>query len=46
MNKNKKSIYLSNNAIKKLKLLKSLNGLDASKIIELLIAKQKKLQLF
>lgn len=46
MNKKPKCIYLSDEAIKRLKDLKAVNGMDASKIINILILKNKKLQLF
>ena len=46
MAKQQKLIYLSDEAIKKLEQLKSVNGLDNSKIIDILLKKQKKLQLF
>lgn len=45
MNKKQKLIYLTDEAINKLELLKKINGLDNSKIIDILIKKQKKLQL-
>lgn len=45
MNKKQKLIYLTDDAIKKLELLKKINGFDNSKIIEILLKKQKKLQL-
>lgn len=46
MNKTKKTIYLTQEAIKKLELLSNLNGLDNSKILDILLKKQKKLQLY
>lgn len=45
MNKKQKLIYLTDETINKLELLKKINGLDNSKIIDILIKKQKKLQL-
>lgn len=45
MNKKQKLVYLTPDALEKLELLKQVNGLDHSKIIDLLIKKQKKLQL-
>ena len=45
MNKKQKLIYLTDDAIKKLELLKKINGFDHSKVIEILLKKQKKLQL-
>lgn len=45
MNKKQKLIYLTDESIKKLELLKKINGLDNSKIIDILIKKQKKLNL-
>lgn len=45
MNKKQKLIYLTDEAINKLELLKKINGLDNSKIIDILIKKQKKLHL-
>lgn len=45
MNKKQKLIYLTDEAINKLELLKKINGLDNSKIIDILLKKQKKLQL-
>lgn len=45
MNKKQKLIYLTDEAINKLELLKKINGLDNSKIIDILIKKQKKLNL-
>lgn len=45
MNKKQKLIYLTDEAIDKLELLKKINGLDNSKIIDILLKKQKKLQL-
>lgn len=45
MNKKQKLIYLTDDAIKKIELLKKINGLDNSKIIDILIKKQKKLNL-
>lgn len=44
-NKNQKLIYLTPEAIQKLELLKELNGLDNSKVIEILLRKQKKLNI-
>lgn len=46
MNKKQKLVYLTDESIEKLKLLQQINGLDQSKIIDILIKKQKKLQLF
>ena len=43
--KRKKLIYLTDDAIKKLELLKKINGFDNSKVIEILLKKQKKLNL-
>ena len=45
MNKKQKLIYLTDDAIKKLELLKKINGFDNSKVIEIKIKKQKKLNL-
>lgn len=45
MNKKQKLIYLTPEALEKLELLKNINGMDNSKIIEILIKKQKKLNL-
>ena len=45
MNKKQKLIYLTDDAIKKLELLKKINDFDNSKVIEILLKKQKKLQL-
>ena len=45
MNKKQKLIYLTNDAINKLELLKKINGFDNSKVIEILLKKQKKLNL-
>lgn len=45
MNKKQKLIYLTDESIEKLKLLQQINGLDQSKIIDILIKKQKKLNL-
>lgn len=45
-NKKAKCIYLSDKAIKKLELLKNINNIDHSKIIDILILKTKKLELF
>lgn len=45
MNKKQKLVYLTNESIEKLKLLQQINGLDQSKIIDILIKKQKKLNL-
>ena len=45
MNKKQKLIYLTDDAIKKLELLKKINGFDNSKVIEIRLKKQKKLQL-
>lgn len=45
MNKKQKLIYLTSESLEKLELLKKINGLDHSKIIDLLIKKQKKLNL-
>lgn len=45
MNKKQKLIYLTDDAINKLELLKKINGLDNSKIIDILIKKQKKINL-
>lgn len=44
-NKSQKLVYLTDEAIQKLELLKNINGLDNSKVIEILLRKQKKLQL-
>ena len=41
MNKKQKLIYLTDDAIKKLELLKKINGFDNSKVIEILLKKQK-----
>ena len=43
-NKSQKLVYLTDEAIKKLELLKKINGFDNSKIIEILLKKQKKLK--
>ena len=40
-----RSLYLTDDAIKKLELLKKINGFDNSKVIEILLKKQKKLNL-
>ena len=45
MNKKQKLVYLTDESIEKLKLLQQINGLDQSKIIDILIKKQKKLNL-
>ena len=45
MNKKQKLIYLTDDAIKKLELLKKINSIDNSKVIEKLLKKQKKLNL-
>ena len=45
MNKRQKLIYLTDDAIKKLELLKKINGFDNSKVNEIQKKKQKKLQL-
>ena len=45
MNKVKKTIYLTEEALKKLELLSNINGFDNSKILDILLKKQKKLQL-
>lgn len=45
MAKTQKLIYLSNEAIKKLELLKDINGLDNSKVIEILLRKVKKVNI-
>jgi hypothetical protein len=45
MNKKQKLIYLTPESIEKLKLLQQINGIDQSKIIDILIKKQKKLNL-
>lgn len=45
MNKKQKLIYLTDESIEKLKLLQQINGLDQSKIIDILIKKQKKMNL-
>ena len=45
MNKKQKLIYLTDTALNKLELLKQYNGMDNSKIIEILLMKQKKLNL-
>lgn len=45
MNKKQKLIYLTLESIEKLKLLQQINGIDQSKIIDILIKKQKKLNL-
>ena len=45
MNKKQKLIYLTDDAIKKLELLKKINGFDNSKVIEILLNKQKNLNL-
>lgn len=45
MKKTQKLIYLSDEALQKLELLKQVNGLDNSKVIELLLRKIKKVQL-
>lgn len=42
MNKKQKLVYLTDESIEKLKLLQQINGLDQSKIIDILIKKQKK----
>ena len=41
MNKKQKLIYLTPESIEKLKLLQQINGIDQSKIIDILIKKQK-----
>lgn len=45
MKKTQKLIYLSDDAIKKLELLKTINGLDNSKVIEILLRKIKKVNI-
>ena len=45
MNKKQKLIYLTDDAIKRLELSKKINGFDNSNVIEILLKKQKKLQL-
>lgn len=45
MAKTQKLIYLSDEAIKKLELLKDINGLDNSKVIEILLRKIKKVNI-
>ena len=45
MNKKQKLIYLTDDAIKKLELLNKINGFDNSKVIEILLKQQKKLNL-
>lgn len=45
MNKKQKLVYLTDESIEKLKLLQQINGLDQSKIIDILIKKQKKMNL-
>ena len=42
MNKKQKLIYLTDDAIKKLELLKKINGFDNSKVIEILLKKKIK----
>lgn len=44
--KTKKTIYLTEEALKKLELLSNINGFDNSKILDILLKKQKKLQLY
>lgn len=45
MKKKQKNVYLTEKALQKLELLKQINCMDYSMIVELLIKKQKKLQL-
>lgn len=45
MDKTKKLIYLTDEAIEKLEQLKVINGMGYSNIIDILIKKQKKLNL-
>ena len=45
MNKKQKLVYLTDDAIKKQELLKKINGFDNSNVIEILLKKQKKLNL-
>lgn len=44
--KKQKLFYLTEATIKKLETIAKINGLDNSKTLEILINKQKKLQLF
>lgn len=46
MAKTQKLIYLSDEAIQKLEILKTVNNLDNSKVIEILLKKVKKIELF
>lgn len=46
MTKNKKTIYLTDEALKKLEILTNVNGMDNSKVIDILLKKVKKVALF
>lgn len=46
MTKNKKTIYLTDEALKKLEILTNVNGMDNSKVIDILLKKVKKATLF
>lgn len=46
MTKNKKTIYLTDEALKKLEILTNVNGMDNSKVIDILLKKVKKVTLF
>lgn len=46
MKKNKTTIYLTDDTIKKLEILKNANCMNYSAIINFLVSKQKKVKLF
>lgn len=45
MTKNRKTIYLTDEALKKLEILTNINGMDNSKVIEILLRKIKKVNI-